>query len=51
MGDYLSFLKAGSSMYPIDALKMAGVDLSQAEAIEAAYEVLAGLVDRLDELV
>ena len=49
--DYLSFLRAGSSMYPIDGLKMAGVDLSQAEAIEAAYEVLAGLVDRLDELV
>ena len=51
VGDYLSFLKAGSSMYPIDALKMAGVDLSQAEAVEAAFEVLAGLVDKLDELV
>ena len=26
--DYLSFLKAGDSLYPVDALKLAGVDLT-----------------------
>ncbi len=47
---HLNFLKAGGSMYAVDALKLAGVDLSQPEAVEAAFEVLAGLVDRLEQL-
>lgn len=49
--DYLAFLKAGSSMYPIDALRLAGVDLATPVAVEETYKVLAGLVDRLEELV
>lgn len=49
--DYLSFLKAGSSLYPIDALKMAGVDLTKSDAVEESFKVLAGMVDRLEELV
>ncbi len=49
--DYLSFLRAGGSMYPLDALKMAGVDLTTTEAVEVAFEVLSGLVDRLEELI
>ena len=49
--DYLSFLKAGNSMYPVDALKMAGVDLSKPDAVEETFDVLAGMVDRLEELV
>jgi oligoendopeptidase F len=49
--DYLSFLKAGDSLYPVDALKLAGVDLTTPAPIEAAFEVLAGLVDRLEKLV
>ena len=48
--DYLSFLKSGGSMYPIDALRLAGVDLATPEAVEETYKVLAGLVDRLEEL-
>lgn len=49
--DYLGFLKAGSSVYPLEALKRAGVDLSTPEPVEAAFAVLAGLVDRLEKLV
>jgi oligoendopeptidase F len=49
--DYLSFLKAGDSLYPVDALKLAGVDLTTSAPVEAAFEVLAGLVDRLEMLV
>jgi oligoendopeptidase F len=49
--DYLSFLKAGGSLYPIDALKLAGVDLSTPEPVEAAFGVLADYVERLEQLV
>lgn len=49
--DYLRFLKAGSSVYPIDALKIAGVDLTRPEPVEAAFDVLAGYVDRLEQIV
>jgi oligoendopeptidase F len=49
--NYLSFLKAGGSMYPLDVLKMAGVDLTTPEPVEIAFGVLAELVERLEELV
>jgi oligoendopeptidase F len=49
--DYLSFLKAGSSLYPLDALKLAGVDLTTPDAVEVTFGVLASLVDKLEELV
>jgi oligoendopeptidase F len=48
--NYLRFLKAGSSLYAIDALKMAGVDMATPEAVEKTFAVLARYVDRLDEL-
>jgi oligoendopeptidase F len=47
---YLSFLKAGGSMYPLDALKMAGVDLTTPDAVEDAFQALSGMVDTLEEL-
>ena len=47
---YLSFLKAGGSLYPLDALKRAGVDLTTPQPVEATFAVLAGLVDRLEKL-
>jgi oligoendopeptidase F len=49
--DYMSFLKAGSSEYPLDVLKMAGVDLTKSDAVEKSFAVLADMVDRLEELV
>jgi oligoendopeptidase F len=50
-GRYLSFLKAGGSMYPLDLLKLAGVDMTSSEPVERAFGVLARLVDQLGELV
>ena len=49
--DYLRFLKAGSSVYPLEALKIAGVDMTTPQAVEEAFGVLAGLVERLEKLV
>jgi oligoendopeptidase F len=48
---YLDFLKAGNSLYPLDALKMAGVDMTSPEPVEKAFAVLAEYVDRFEELV
>jgi oligoendopeptidase F len=49
--DYLAFLKAGGSMYPLDALKLAGVDLASSAPVEQTFGVLARYVDRLEQLV
>jgi len=51
VGDYLSFLRAGNSMYPLDALKIAGVDLTSPKPVEETFSVLSGMVDRLEELL
>jgi len=48
---YLSFLKAGGSLYPLDALKLAGIDMASPEPITRAFGVLSGMVDRLEALV
>ena len=48
---YLQFLSAGGSVYPLEALKMAGVDMTQSEPVESAFAVMSGYVDRLEELV
>ncbi|NNF98713.1 MAG: oligoendopeptidase F [Desulfobacteraceae bacterium] len=50
-GDYLSFLKAGNAVYPLDALKLAGVDMSSPEPIERAFEALSGMIDEMESLV
>jgi oligoendopeptidase F len=44
---YLAFLKAGGSLDPLDALKLAGVDMTTPEPVETTFGVLAGYVDRL----
>lgn len=49
--DYRRFLKTGSALYPLDALKLAGVDLTSPEPVEQTFAVLSGLVDRLETLV
>ncbi len=49
--DYLGFLRAGGSVYPLDALKAAGVDLSKPGAVEETFDVLSGMVDRLEGLL
>jgi oligoendopeptidase F len=49
--DYLAFLKAGGSMYPLDALKRAGVDLTTPQPVEETFAVLSDMVDRLEQLL
>ncbi len=48
---YLSFLKAGGSLYPLDALRLAGIDMTSPEPIQRAFGVLSKMVDRLAEIV
>ncbi len=49
--NYLDFLRAGGSVYPLDALKTAGVDMTSPEPVEQAFKAMAGYVDRLEALV
>ncbi len=48
--NYKKFLKAGGSVYPLDALKLAGVDMTSPEPVERAFDVLEGFIDRLEKL-
>ncbi|MBT7190764.1 MAG: oligoendopeptidase F [Anaerolineae bacterium] len=48
--NYTKFLKAGASMYPLDALKMAGVDLTKPDAVEETFAVMEEYIDRLEKL-
>lgn len=48
---YLDFLKAGGSEYPLDVLKMTGVDLSSPEPIEAGMKMFEDLLNEFEALV
>ncbi len=48
---YLTFLKAGGSEYPVDLLRSAGVDLASPEPIEKMFEIFSAMVARLEQLV
>ena len=47
---YHDFLRAGGSRYPLDALEMAGVDMTTPAAVEQTFAVLGDYVDRLEAL-
>ncbi|HEV2027570.1 MAG TPA: oligoendopeptidase F [Candidatus Dormibacteraeota bacterium] len=47
---YLAFLKSGGSLYPLDGLRLAGVDMTSPEPVEAAFATLARMVTQLEEL-
>jgi oligoendopeptidase F len=49
--DYFRFLKSGGSRFPIDSLKVAGVDMSSPAPVEAACMSFAHLVDELEPLL
>jgi oligoendopeptidase F len=49
--DYLGFLKSGSSAYPLDVLKKAGVDLTTPKPVEETFAVMESYIDRLEELL
>jgi oligoendopeptidase F len=47
---YREFLAAGDSAFPIDALRRAGIDMTQPEPVQRAFDDLDALVTRLDHL-
>ena len=49
--EYLKFLSTGGSMYPIDELKIAGVDLTSAEPIEQALKVFEQTLAEFEQLM
>nr|WP_243300477.1 oligoendopeptidase F [Bacillus litorisediminis] len=48
---YIEFLKSGSSDYPIEVLKKAGVDMNSSTPIEQACEVFKQLLDEMESLL
>lgn len=48
---YTQFLRSGSALYPLDALRLAGVDLTTPEAVEVTFGILADMVTRLEQLL
>ncbi len=48
---YLSFLKGGSSKYPVQLLKLAGVDMTTAKPITDAMEHFEALLDQTEALL
>lgn len=49
--NYKKFLSGGSSMDPIDLLKLCGVDMTTGEAVSEALRVFEEYVQKLEELV
>ncbi len=48
---YLDFLQRGSSEYPLELLRAAGVDMSTSEPIERALDVYDERLEQAEELV
>ena len=49
--DYFKFLKSGGSRYPIEALRVAGVDMEKVEPVQAACDAFKNIVDQLEGLL
>lgn len=49
--NYLTFLKSGSSDYPIEVMKRAGVDMTQSAYIEETMKVFEARLDELEALI
>ena len=49
--DYMKFLSAGGSLPPLDALRLAGVDMEDPATVQDALKVFADTVDQLEALL
>lgn len=49
--DYMKFLSAGGSVPPLDALRLAGVDMENPATVQDALKVFADTVDQLEALL
>lgn len=48
--DYFKFLKSGGSRYPIESLRIAGVDMESTEPVQAACDTFKEIVEQLKKL-
>jgi oligoendopeptidase F len=48
---YLAFLKSGGSKFPLESLKLAGVDMSRPEPVQDAMDRFGELLERLKGLL
>ena len=46
--NYLNLLKSGGNNYPMEQLKLAGVDLTKPETMNAVIDEFGKLVDKLE---
>lgn len=46
--DYFTFLRSGGSRYPIESLKVAGVDMTERKPIQDAIDTFANLVNQIE---
>ena len=51
VADYIEFLKSGESDFPIELLKIAGVDMSQKDPVVNTMKVFETLLDELEALL
>ena len=51
LNDYLGFLKAGCSKFPLEILRDAGVDMSQPAPVDTALRYFDRLVKELEQLL
>ena len=49
--DYYKFLKSGGSRYPIDSLKVAGVNMEETAPVQAACDTFRQIVEQLDAIL
>jgi oligoendopeptidase F len=49
--DYLRFLTTGGSMYPLDELRIAGVDLTKPDTVAGALRVFEETLDEFEKLM
>jgi len=47
---YLEFLSLGGSKFPVDELRVAGVDMASPEPVKNAIDHFASMVDRFVEV-
>jgi oligoendopeptidase F len=49
VGDYLAFLRGGSSKDPVELLQGAGVDMTREEPLEEALRLFGELIEQYEE--
>ena len=49
--DYFKFLKSGGSRYPIESLRIAGVDMESVEPIQAACDTFKEIIEELKKMI